>query len=601
LRHAWLSLLLPLAALAPAAEAPSRAVSAVILRAMQDEMQRSRALRAMAVDQPYYFEYGLHDGENVTAAATLGALIRSTRVRFRLPAIEIRVGSPQFDNTNFAGPSRSFGGAYGVEAFPLDDSYPVLRHHLWLATDAEYKSAVETLALKRAALRNITLRDNLPDFSDAKPLQMITTVPPSKLDETAWAARVRRLSALFLGFPGVLGSSVSFEGGSGLLYLVTSEGTRVRVPEGSVALRIQASAQASDGMPVRDTVVFHALDPDRLPPDAEIERSIKEVAGNVTALAEAPTGETYAGPVLFEGTAAGQLFAEVLGHNLAASRASVPFSGPAGEFEDRIGTRVLPEWMDVVDDPTVAEWQGHPLFGHYPVDLEGVAPVRVPLVQKGILVKFLLTRQPIKGFSESNGHARLPGRRGVKGAAIGNLFVQASGGVPQAELRKRLIDLCRQRNKPYGIVIRGMDYPTSAPLEELSRLFRNMMRSKGGSRLQSRPVLVYRLYQDGHEQLVRGLQFRGLDTRSLKDILAASSDSTVFDFYDNGAPLAAMYGTTFVSEASVIAPSVLVDDLELEPVQDELPKPPLVPPPPLAALWPRTGTFAQDGSVLPPR
>ena len=552
-----------------------------ILRAMEDELARSRTLRTMALAQPYYFEYAIHDGYRLDVSATLGALVSDRQVRFRFPQVEVRAGDYQFDDTNYAGGDYRPGSSYDVSELPLDDSYPVLRHHLWLETDAAYKRALELFSLKRAALQDVTAGDDLPDFCPAAVIERLAGAPIHPLDDAPWAARVRRLSALFADYPAVKNSGVSFDGGQGLFYLATSEGTHVRVPETSVALRVRARAQAPDGMPLRDGVSFHSLDPAGLPLDAELERGVKEVGENLTALAAAPPGESYSGPVLFEGVASPQLFAQVLGANLAVPRRPVTPPGRSlplrtSEFENRIGSRILPEWMDVVDDPTQSQWNGHALFGHYDVDMEGVAAQSVSLVEKGVLKNFLLTRQPVKTFRASNGHARLPGGWGAKAAGIGNLFVRASGGIPAAALRQRLIDLCRERTMPYGIVIRRMDFPTAASGAELRRELTGMTQS-GGAHPVSLPILVYRLYPDGREQLVRGLRLR-LDARSLKDILAASSETTVFDFYDTGAPLGMAAGA-FSSEASVVAPSVLIDEVEIERIEEELPKLPVVPPP----------------------
>jgi hypothetical protein len=585
MRRPVICLAVVLAALPSLAQPPDEP----ILKAMQDEMQRARTLKITGAEQPYYIEYTLHDIENVTASATLGALISAGRVRFRLPEVQVRLGGYQFDDTNFIGTDYYSGTHYDVDEFPIDDDYYVLRRHLWLETDMAYKRAVEALSLKRAALRNVTLSDQLADFFQAKPVEKITDVRLRSFDEAELAARTRRLSAVFAAYPAVNHSVVSFEAGHGIQYLLTSEGTRLRIPEGSMALRVRATAQAADGMALHDALVFHSFDAGRIAPDAELERGAKEVAGNLTALVQAPVGETYSGPVLFEGIASAQIFAEVLGRNLAIPRRPVSMPGRpvpilTSELENRTGARVLPEWMDVVDDPAQEEWHDHPLFGHYEIDSEGVPAQRVSLVEKGVLKTLLLTRQPVKGFDASNGHARLPGSFGASAAGIGNLFVRASGGVPSTELRKKLIEACRERNKPYGIVIRKMDFPSSASFQELRRVLSGMAQSGTNARPVSLPVLVYRLYPDGREELVRGLRFRGFSVKSLKDIMAASDEQFVFDFYDSTAPFAVMGGASFVSEASAIAPSVLVDDLELEPAEEELPKPPLVSPPPLAAL-----------------
>jgi hypothetical protein len=579
-RRTLLSIACCAAALAQQANAPPDPV----LKAMREEIERSRALRVVSLEQPYFIEYALHDGRSVSISATLGALISRRRSEYRLPRIQVRVGSYKFDNTNYAGPGAGGATRYDVDRFPLDDSYPVLRRHLWLATDQAYKAALESLARKRAILKNVTLTDPLPDFSPAEPLVLVQDARPEALDEDLWAGRMRGLSAVFAAFPRVYSSIVDFEAGQSAVYLVNSEGAQVRIPEKMMMVRVRASAQAPDGMVVRDAAVFHSLELGRLPSDLELERAARQVAENLTALTEAPVGEEYTGPVLFEGIAAGQLVAQVLGRNLAVPRRPVSppgrtflFSG--SELEGRLGVRILPEWMDVVDDPSQKEWRGRPLFGHYQVDLEGVAPKPLALVEKGVLKSFLLTRQPIRGFEASNGRARLPGNLGSKEASFGNLFVRASETVPAVQLRQQLIDLCRQRGKPYGIVVRKMDFPSSASIDELRRLLSGGARS---ARQVSLPLLVYRVYPDGREELARGLRFRGLTARSLKDMLAASDDTHVFDYLENAAPFAFMGGASYAAETSVIAPSLLIDDLELEKAQDELTRPPLVPPPALS-------------------
>jgi hypothetical protein len=152
-----------------------------------------------------------------------------------------------------------------------------------------------------------------------------------------------------------------------------------------------------------------------------------------------------------------------------------------------------------------------------------------------------------------------------------------------AELKKRLLDLCGQRNKPYGLLVRKMDFPSSASRAEFQSLVAAMSQDgASAARLVSVPVLVYRVYADGREELVRGLRFRDLTVRSLRDIVAAGGEPAVFDFLENGAPFALMGAASFVAESSVIAPGILFEELQLARSERELPKLPLVPPPPLA-------------------
>jgi hypothetical protein len=436
---------------------------------------------------------------------------------------------------------------------------------------------VEALSRKRANQRNVTQNEQLNDFAHADPVHYVRDILPLVVDENAWTSRVRALSAIFARFPEVKFSTVDLEATQGGHYLENSEGTEVRVPESVTILRIRAMAQAADGSLVRDSAVFHAPDVKGLPGEEELNRSVAAVARNVVALAQAGKGESYNGPVLFEGPAGAQLFAEVLGGNLALTRKSEGGRGaPASELEGRIGARVLPESFDVVDDPARQEWKGRPLFGSYDVDREGVLAKPLQVVEKGVLKNFLLTREPVHGFEGSNGRARMPGRGGASVAGFGNLIVTSAEAVPAAALKKKLIDLIQSRNRPYGIIVRKMDFPSTAAADEAQRVMRAQPES---AHPVSMPLLVYKVFPDGHEELVRGLRFRDLNARSLRDIIAAGDDGAPFDFMENTAPFALVGFASFSTEASVVAPSILIDDLELRPDDDEQPKLPLVPAP----------------------
>ncbi len=570
---AMLAACLPLAAQNPGA----------MLRAMREELERSRALKVVNLDPPYFIEYAVDDTELFSASASLGGLISSRLDRIRVPRVQVRVGDYKFDNTNSIYAAFAPGARFDAEQLPLEDDLPALRHSFWLLTDRTYKGAVEALAAKRAALRNVTETEKLNDFARADPARLVVDKPRRRPDRAGWERRVRSLSALFGAYPKVLDSRVDFGASQSDFYLVNSEGAEVKVPEHMAWLRVRAWGQAADGMPVRDAVVLHWTESAPAVPDSELERAVRTVAENVAALVDAPAAESYSGPVLLEGQAAAQMFAELLGRNLRMTRRPVSVPGrPApileGELEGRLGARILPEWLDVVDDPTQQEWRGRPLFGHFLVDIEGVAPKPVTAVEAGVLKSFLLTRQPVRGFEGSNGRARLPGPYGAKVALPGNLFVRARETVPPADLKRRLVEMCRQRGKPYGLLIRKLDFPSSASLDELRRMAAGAQ-SGGNARPTSVPLLAWRVTLDGKEELVRGLRFRGLNARSLKDLVAASGENHVFEYMENGAPLAMMDAGGYITGVTVVAPSVLLDDLELELPREERPKLPVVPPP----------------------
>jgi hypothetical protein len=550
---------------------------------MKEELRRSMTLKLMNLESPYYIDYDLEDSREFSASATLGGLVNSNESHFRQPRVHVRVGDYKFDNTDYVGSGFNFGPRYDLR-MPLENNYAVLRQDFWLATDSAYKSAVEAIARKRSALKNISVTDALPDFAPAKPFQLLEPVTETPLAKDVWTENLRVISGAFANYPKLKASGAEFTALDGTHYYVNSEGTELRVPDGLFILRLRAYAQASDGMLMRDSVAFQTRDPKRLPSEADALKAADALAKRAIALAEAPAGENYSGPVLFEGEAGAQLFAEVFGRNLGLTRKPVQEPGRPGaiqtsELEGRIGARVMPEFLNVVDDPTRKEWHGVPLIGTYEADDEGVPPSALSIVERGTLKRYEMTRQPMRGFSGSNGHARLGGNFGAKEAVPGNLFVTATETAPVAELKKKLIEMCQLREKPYGIIVRKMDFPSSASLDEARRILSG---NQGGGGRVSLPLLVYRVYPDGHEELIRGMKFRGLNVRTFKDILAAGDDSNLFEYMENGAPFALLGVGSEFAEVSVVAPSLLVDDLEMLKIEEELPKLPVVPPPTLS-------------------
>jgi len=553
---------------------------------MRDELQRSKQLAVVAgKDAPYFFSYSLTDAETLRISAANGAVVNVAHSRFRSPDAQVRVGSYDFDNTGHIYSGIYSGSRYDGN-WPLDDDYASFRTELWLSTDRAFKTAVESMARKRASLNNsaASSAEPLPDFSKVAPVVSIGKVSRPKVDEEAWTGRAARLAAVFNNYKDVLSSGMELQLITGPTTLMNSEGTAVRYNDHMFWLYAKAEGQAPDGMLMHDAVSIQSLDLDKFATEADMRKALAEVGENVRALVTAPAAESYSGPVLMEPRAAAQLLAQLLGDNLRVPRRplsdpgrNVPFT--PSEFETRIGGRVLPETFDVIDDATQSSYNGKPLVGFYPFDMEGVPPKPVSVVEKGVLKSFLTTRQPIRGFPVSNGHARLPGSYGSFAAAIGNLFVKSSETSSLADLKKRLIEMTAMRGKPYGMLVRKLDYPYSAGTSDLQSLAQASAQSGGSARPVSPPLLIYRVYPDGREELVRGLRFRGLTSRALRDILAASSETEMFDFVNVAAPLAILGAGGYLAPASVISPGLLFDELELEPPQDQLPKHPTVPPP----------------------
>lgn len=558
-----------------------------ILKAMLAEMNRSKSLQLMGL-LPYFIEYSAEDQEQTVVNATLGGVTNARQTRNRMPFVTVRVGSYEMDQTNQLYSNIYSGSRYDNDFLPLDENVELMRQNFWLATDRAYKSAVESMSAKQQILKSINVTEKLlPDNQPVPPFLKIVPGARNKVSLDSWTARTTKLSAVFGEFPDVLASAAEFEGLASISYHLNTEGTMVRNPDYLTTMRIRAVGQAADGSVVRDSASFLSFEDTKMATDAAMQAAARQVGENVKALVAAPIGESYTGPVLFEPTASAQLFGQMLGDNLRNPRRplaepgrNVPFQ--PSELDSKVGSRILPDWFDITDDPTLESHQGHALMGHYLIDTEAVAPKAVKLVEKGVLKEFLRTRQPIKGFQGSTGHARLAGNFGHRTAAIANLFVTASAQTkPLADLKKDLIEMCKQRSKPYGILVRKMDYPSTASVGELQVMFQSMAQSGSTTRPVAPLTLVYRVYTDGREELIRNVRLKNVSTRSLRDILSATSEVATYDYVNNNAPFALMGIPGYLAPSTVVAPGVLFDELEIDRIRDDTAKPPVVPPPAL--------------------
>ena len=252
-----------------------------VFDAMQSELKRSMTLTLNELDKPYYLSYTVDDEHTWSAAATLGALISSSSNDFRVPRLRIRVGDYKFDNSNWTG-ANAAGPRYNLRSFPIEDENPlVLRQYLWLATDSAFKGSLQSIARKRAALRNVTVSEELPDFAPAPPFVAIHDYQPVKFDATTWNDRTRRISAVFGDFPGLRNSDVEYSAVDSLHRFRSNEGTQVRLQASMATVESQASAQAPDGMIVRDMAVFYTRDPARMFPEQELMKSARSVGEQV--------------------------------------------------------------------------------------------------------------------------------------------------------------------------------------------------------------------------------------------------------------------------------------------------------------------------------
>ncbi|HKV03996.1 MAG TPA: metallopeptidase TldD-related protein [Candidatus Acidoferrales bacterium] len=568
------------------------------LRAMHDEMERARTRLSLAgVDKPFYIEYRLLDLDIRSVTASFGALVSSSGSRTRFMSVDVRVGDYHLDSSNFVSEDGFQGFLGQTGEVGIDRDYNSLRQDLWLATDQAYKAAVTQMSLKQAFLRSLTKPPEIDDFSEATPLVKVD--PRIEPDWTSrnWEDEARTASAALRDFPQLYGSRINYYLVYTTAYRMTSEGTTIRVSRHLAAIEAALDTEADDGMPLHNFYATYAAIPAGLPDSAAVAKALAQAGNELLALRSSALVSDYTGPVLFDAPAAASVLAQVLEPSLSGARPPLSMTqnfdsflerfGGRSEWTGRVGTRVLPTSVSLVDDPTLQEFQAQPLLGGYDVDDEGVKAERVSLVENGILKDLLMSRRPGPDFSSSNGHARSAMLTDVHPLSS-NLILQASDPLKPSDLRKKFLDACRDDGHEWCLEIKRMDNPalSSVRQEDFSDFIGEMGGDiASGARM---PLIVSRVYvADGHEEPVRGGVIQGLTLRSMRNIAAFGDDPVVDTYMQNptdglaGTALGAFGSAQGGIPSTMIAPSLLLDDVEIRGFHGEPRRLPLVPAPPL--------------------
>lgn len=539
---------------------PTRVVAAAevpLLEILSEELERNfKVLQAKGDPPPYFISCAVTDTEYALVAATHGALQADSGRRSRLLDVTVRVGAPELDNYRpVAGETAFFASAKPI---PLEDEPDAIRRAVWLEIDRVYRAAAERLIrIKTQHQVSVSEQEAPPDFSPEEPVRYAEVVPPLAFPAPEWAARLRKLSQEFASFPELLGSRVSVVAQREVKYLVTTEGTRLAHGRRMARLEISATAKAADGMDLADSESFEALDGNPLPGDETILEAIRRIGAVLTRLRQAPVVEPYVGPAILSGKAAGVFFHEIFGHRVEGHRQKDITEGQT--FAKSVGTRVLPEFLSVIFDPTVRRAAGVDLLGSYRFDDEGVTARRVAVVENGVMKTFLTSRSPIRGFSRSNGHGRRqPGREVVSRQS--NLIVESSRQVPAVRLRQMLLEEIRRQGKPYGYYFEHVTGGYTLTERRTIQAWKVI------------PLVVYRVWADGRpDELVRGADLVGTPLASFAKIAATSDQVGVFNGYcgaeSGSVPVAA------------VSPALLVTELEIQKKPAGEDRPPILPPP----------------------
>jgi TldD protein len=574
------------------------------LQAMRDEMVRAKSrleLKIPNIEQPvrpYYVEYRLLDLDVREVVAEFGTLLSNTHTRNRFMNVVARVGSYKLDSSNFVSDDafRGFIGPTG--SVGIDRDYDSLRQDLWIATDQAFKEAVETYSRKQAYLSSLARQSDIDDFAKAEPVQLVEPLETPDWTNRNWEQEARDTSAALRAFSEIHESRVTYYLLFATEYLLTSEGTEIRQNRRFAAIEAGLSALADDGVPLNHYYATYAARPADLPSVETVRKALNVTGTELMALRAAPSAQDYTGPVLFEARAAAPLLGQVLGPAINGSRPPISFSpvmeqmlsglGGKSDWVGRMGARVLPANVTLVDDPGAKEFHGTPLIGGYAVDEEGTRAQKVTLVENGNLKGELMSRRPGPDSDQSNGHGRAAFLNDAK-PTMTNLLFTSTETLPTAELKKKFLDSCRAEKLPYCLIVREMDNPAISLLhqEDFSELLASFAGGAGtGDRL---PLVVYRVYpESGREEMIRGSRIIGLNTRALRNLAGIGNDNFVFNYMQSqvngfaGTALGAFGSAQGGLPAAVVAPSLLFEEVEVRGARGEAKRLPLLPPPPMS-------------------
>jgi TldD protein len=554
------AVLLPATArLAHAAPPPdtSTAKRSPLLAAMQTELDRSVKVLGAQDPPAYYIGFTITDTNRVNVSGSNGALLSSDENRNRYLEVSVRTGSYDLDNTHKVGTRQEQRG--GVTPAPIDDDTEVLRRAIWLETDKQYRTAAEALIKIKTGkeVKVETAEGAAPDFTHEQPHTDIGPEVSIKVDRKPWEEKVRAYTKEFRTSPAVINSIVTFTAQAQNAYQITSEGTQLQYGQIRYRLELFIQGKAPDGMDLERYYNFDWVKPSEAPDDKAVLAAGATLRKELEGLVAAPLNEPSVTPALLTGRAAAVFFHEVFGHRAEGHRQKDVAEGQT--FAKKVDEPILPDFLTIIDDPTMPRLGKDDLLGFYEYDDEGVKAHRVMMVDHGVLKNFEMSRSPLVGFPHSNGH----GRRQLGAFPVsrqGNLIVESSKTMTNAQLRVKLIELVKQQHKPYGLLI-----------DDIAGGFTFTGRGQPQA-FQVQPLVVYKVFADGRpDELVRGVDIVGTPLASLTKIVATGDTQEVFNGY-----CGAESGSVPVSAA---APAILTSELEVQKKESSTDRPPILPSP----------------------
>lgn len=555
-----------------------------IIKAMKDEISRSLdSLRIDGLEKPYFIEYKFTEIDAQSIRGHLGSIEASNNNKSAFLSVNVRVGDYEFDNSNYFDVGLGFfGSSDDEEGFKrrkvsYNPDYDYIRREFWLATDAAYKQSAELYSKKLAVLKNRLRNDTTPDFSRPSNIEkhnILKEIPNFNIDY--FTKIIESTSSIFKDYHDIFTSGVSIEFIPKREYYVNSEGIQYIKDSFYTGFEIVAATQNELGMPIFDHYTTYSENPNNLPSYDSLMKVSKQIAENISLkLEKEQLDDFYVGPVIFNRQAAAELFIQSFLPKLVAQREPLTDGGFSSDNEDavfqrKIGGRVLPKYLSLIDNPSLEKYDDTELIGKYSIDDDGSLAEKVTLVKNGYLETLLTDRTPTKKIPSTNGHKR--------GGSVmySNIIIENDSSeleLDEVEIEKKLIESVKRRDLEYGIVIEKL-LNQNIRYTSLYRITNGNIEIPFGKK--NYVMEGYKLYKDGTKEAFSGMVVPSFNVLLFKDILYTSKNKFAYNFLANAVQSPYLTGGDRYIPSSIIVPNLMFEDGELHIIEEDFKKPPYI-------------------------
>ncbi len=537
----------------------------IVINAMKKELNRSmEKLKMEGFESPYFISYWIKEESSITISGKYASITSESGKNSRRVFVEVRVGNYDFDNTERENGQYDFSsfGYIPMSAYtiPLDNNENSIRNTLWYLTDLKYKEALDHYLKKKGEKIFSVEKEHIDDFSKEENYVFYGEHKELNFEKEKWKDNIRDITSYLSETEGIFKPDMRVSGNKEINYYINSEGSVIIEEFTYYSVDISAEVKADDGMSIRNFRSYKSIRYEEIPDYKKLRNDVEQMVDELNNLKAADEMKPYSGPAILDPSVTGVIFHEAIGHRLEGERQKREESGQT--FKDKIDEKIIPEFLTVTDDPTLSNFNGRSLFGHYKFDNEGIPAQKVVLIENGILKNYLLSRTPIKGFDKSNGHGRSGGSsyRGDPVGRMSTFIIKSDNEFAYNELKKMLIEECKKQGKSKGFILRKAEGGETYTQRGGMQGFKESL------------ILVNTVdVNTGEEKLLRGVEIVGTPLSSINKIIASSKEYEVYNGYCGA--------ESGIIPVSTVAPWTLSSEVELQKSSGRKSKPPILPSP----------------------